>query len=286
MQSTGHLDWVSVTFPTNTRFSYLLPEGAKPQHYAEIGPGRHGYLKQWKGDSGALIMSDGKIEQGVHLVLTGETLESIRASGPTDKALCGNFERQHGKASRIDVAIDVYDSPLSIDDLIVAYRTGLLQTPAKAASRIENLNTPEQTLYVGQRASNRLFRAYNKGAQVQDERAWIRLELECKRLTARAVVQAIVNNTDTRAVINRTIKDFANFPTNPTYVAALRQHDALIPPVPRRITKTYRWLMEICAPALARYELENPDDSVFDAFLTSYAIANKRMAKQRSQDTP
>lgn len=281
MHTTGQLDWIAVTFQQARNIAQVLPRVIARLPFTETGPGPHGYAKMWKNGIGVVLLTDGKPEMGMHAIMTGETLSQIRELGVADRALCASIVAAQGKASRLDVAVDVYDGELTFDRLVWEYQNGRIKSPARAATVVKNLDTPEGTLYVGRRASNRLLRAYNKGAQVKDERAWLRLELECKKMVARAMVGAVAENDDTRAVINTAIRKFAEFPSVPEYQEALAQGNAKIPAVPRKMTNTYVWLMEVCAPALARYELDNPQDGVFDAFLTCYADARQRQREIR-----
>jgi hypothetical protein len=225
---------------------------------------------------GAIILSDGAPQMGIHTILTGETLEEIRALGVSDRDLALNAQEYAGRASRVDVALDIWEGTLKPNDLVREYVEGHCTTPARSAMSITDLIGSEDTMYVGKGGSNRLFRAYDKGAQVQSETAWIRLELECRKLVARNVLDTLADIPDTRAVVNAAIRTFVDFPRLPEYQTVLSGSNVLLPRVPRRMTNTYRWLMDVCAPALARYELEHPDDDVLHAFLAARAVALER----------
>lgn len=273
MKTTGHLDWIAVTFPADATHKSLLPAQIAAHKLAPNGMGNHGYLKRWMNDLGVVVLSDGAPAMGTHVYLTGEALENVRALPVTDFELVTHILDHNGRGSRVDVAVNILDGELTFEELERAYLAQRIKTRARSATVIKSLDNLEGTVYVGNRNSERMFRAYNKGAQMGQEEPWLRLELESKKMQARALLDAISSQPDTRSVINAALHNFVDFPDLAEYQTALADHDAKIPPVPRKMTNSLRWLLEICAPALARTELEQPDYPVFDAFMTSYGIA-------------
>jgi DNA relaxase NicK len=148
---------------------------------------------------------------------------------------------------------------------------------------LKQLLTDEDTLYIGSRASERFFRAYNKGAQEKMDYNWLRLELECKKLMAQAVGNAIAEHDDTRVVINRAIRDYVEFPRLDELNAALQQADVEIPRPSRKIHSTYRWLMETVAPAIARYQFEHPGEDIESSFVTLWRHHLAELRKRAAQ---
>jgi Replication initiation factor len=289
MRTHGKIDWLAVTYQNVPNPTRLLAPIMQGHSFTVKGPGPHGYLKMWTNDLGATLLTDGAPNMGIHAIMTGQTLESVRAFGATDRTLAGDIVAMNGRVSRVDVAVDVFETTLTPEDLETAYRALRVMTRARAGSVIRDLETPEHTVYIGKRASGRLLRAYNKGAQMRTDEAWLRLELECKKVMARNLIATIAEHDDTRAVINNAIRKFVNFPDIPEYVAALDAPNVMIRQQPAKMTRTYLWLLSVCAPALARYETEHPSDNVFDAFFTAYGIALNRLKTdhmQASMDRP
>jgi len=279
MRTHGKIDWLAVTYQNVPNPTRLLAPIMHGHTFTVKGPGPHGYLRMWTNDLGATLLTDGTPGMGIHAIMPGETLDHVRALGANDRTLALGIIAMNGRASRLDVAVDVYDAALTPDDLERAYRELRVQTRARAGSVIKDLDTPEHTVYIGKRASGRLLRAYNKGAQMGTDAAWLRLELECKKVMARNLIQTIAEIEDTRVVINNAIRRFVNFPDIAEYVAALDAPNVPIHQQPPKMTNTYLWLLSVCAPALARYELAHPSDNVFDAFFTAYGIARTEQLK-------
>jgi DNA relaxase NicK len=277
MKTNGHVDWLSATFPLGTTRDNLVPEPLRAVGWRSDGPGLHGYARSERNDLGAIILSDGTPEQGIHVILPGEALAECRAEGVTDRALCVRTLMYGGRASRLDLAVDVIESAMTVADLRGAYQDGKCETNARVATEVSIISAENDTLYIGSRSSHKFFRAYNKGAQVGSQTAWLRLELECKRVYARGMLGALADAADQRPVINAALRAYADFPTLPDYLEALADCDANLPQVPRRISNTYRWLLEQVAPCLARYQFIHPDFPVEQAFLTAWHVALERL---------
>jgi hypothetical protein len=280
MHFYAHVDWVSVTYMRDVPVDAVFPHCVYFAPFNRPGPTLYGYSRSLLNENGAIILSAGRPEQGVHCILPGDALTATRAEGLSDRDLCAFFEREEARASRIDLAINILDGKMTVSDLRDAFRLHDVVTSARSATEVAALHAPDHTLYIGSRQSDRFFRAYNKAAQIKDENAWLRLELECKRLVARATLPALAADQDSQSFINAAIADFIDFPTLPEFQAATAARSTSMPIVPRKITATYRWLIGTVAPCLARYEHEHPNDPVAEAFLAAWQIALKRLKSE------
>lgn len=271
MRSTAHLDWLSVTYPAPTSPHDTLPNDVSQSPFKRKGAGSNGYRDMLTNEHGVTVLLNGSESQGVHCVLSGQALENLRIDGQTDRSLCQHIISREGRASRLDAAINLHGGQMTVDDLAEAYRKGDLKTPARAGKHIKGINATDNGLYLGNRQSERCLRAYDKNAEqrIVDEEAWLRLELECKKLRARALVNVIATEENTRAVINSAIQEFVDMPGENELNTALADQGVKIPTRPRKMTDTYRWLIEQVAPAMARYIVEHPGDDVEIAFWTA-----------------
>jgi len=52
----------------------------------------------------------------------------------------------------------------------------------------------------------------------------------------------------------------------------------------RKLHNTYRWLLEQVAPAMARFQLDNPSENVVDALLQAYRLESIRLEKLRRRN--
>jgi hypothetical protein len=108
------------------------------------------------------------------------------------------------------------------------------------------------TLYIGSPDSDRQFRAYNKSAElgIKDGQAWLRLELELRRLRANGALQSCTSN-GVAATVQGHMDDFITY-SNPVYEAA--REGISVPPVDiqRRDSSRRKWLMGQVASGLAK----------------------------------
>jgi len=95
---------------------------------------------------------------------------------------------------------------------------------------------------------------------------------------AGGILGAIAQHDNTRCVINAAIGGFVSMPDNPELTDALSDNNADIPPEPRQIHSTFRWLMEQVAPAMARYQQEHPEGDVLAALEAVYRAELGRRA--------
>lgn len=285
MNTSGQLDWLAVTFPAGISPNDTMPLPKLGLTWVKTGKPMNGYETRLTNDYGAILLMDGDERQGVHLVLTGETLAQTRTAGITDRAICHHVTANDGKLTRLDVAIDIFAGKLTVGDFARAYTAGRLKSPAKGATHLERLTEPDETFYLGSRASERFFRAYNKGAQMgADDTNWLRLELELKKARANGVAQAIVAEDNTRRVINRAIGDFVQMTDSEELNEVLNDQSDPLPAEGRKLHNTMRWLLEQVAPAVARYQLEHPDENVQDTLASAIALELTKQAAQRKRE--
>lgn len=273
METVGHYDWLAVTFPTDTTLNAVFPEPISSYRFNAKPTNLHGYKTMQVSDIGAIVLCDGAKQQGVHAILTGESLEECRSVGLTDHDLADNVRLHKGKVSRLDVAVDVFDTKLTVSRFTDEYVRGRVRTGAHSANGVMSYNTEEATLYLGTRSSMRFLRIYNKGAQLGEDRPHLRIELETKKSVATSINNEVAVRSDSRPIINRMILEYADFYALEAYQSALQDHDAQIPRIPRKMTDTYRWLLDVVAPLLARYVYEHPQQNVEQAFMASYSLA-------------
>ena len=275
LHTTGNLDWVSVTYRDGFPLIEVVPPAVGHTAFIRKSHGRYGYKHLYQNEYGVSVMTGGDPRQGIHMVLTGDTLQTLRKAGVTDRQLCQHIEANKGNVARLDLALDLHNCRLTVDDLAGAHEGGELDTHAKKATQVRSLGAPDATFYLGSRSSDRFLRAYNKAAQmgVVDMGSWLRLELETKKLRARALTGAVAAHENTRTVVNAAIGDFMSYPKNEELTKALADNDAGLLPVERKVTDTYRWLIDQVAPAMARYQFENPGEDVLAAFTEAYKLA-------------
>ena len=124
------------------------------------------------------------------VVMAGKALDNIRNEGYSEKDLLSSLLARNGKFTRCDLAITQYDEPeiYGLEVFQDWYKKGLVESPlaARGGKLVSSLNlegeTYPETFYIGdlkKRGKKGLFRAYDKGAQIDIGRfLMIRWELE------------------------------------------------------------------------------------------------------------
>jgi hypothetical protein len=274
IRTFGHLDYLAVTFPANKPFSALLPPEIKPD-FELTGRGRYGYRRAYQNTLGALLMADGDERQGMHVVLSGKPMETLRDRGITDRAMCQHILKEGGQVARLDVAIDIHAGKLRPADLERAYLAKEVKTVARSAERHYGINKGEaaDTLYLGSRTSDRYLRFYAKESEGEmgNKAVYMRLELELKKLRAQGVNAVISASDDTRAVINRAIHDYVTWDGSEEFTAVLAGHDVDLPSLPRGDTNWEAWMKTQVIPSMVRMQLTYPETNVTEWFLENFA---------------
>jgi hypothetical protein len=164
-----------------------------------------------------------KPKLGHHYVMSGKPLQWIRDHIMTDTELVADM-MQFGVISRIDIAVtsmpdDGSEHELQPHKIMELCRDGLLVSKLKPAKEIaENGNT--ETKYIGNpQKRRRLFRAYDKGIQLDlDEykKREIRYELETG-MNAHVVGKMVASSQDIGAIIRR----YVDFPHNEVWISIM-----------------------------------------------------------------
>lgn len=279
MYVTKHIDWLSITFQTGTDLQRIFP--LLDWHYA--GSGRFGYKWLYRDKITGASYQEGSQndDMGVHLTLSGEALNSLRSAvGGDDTALCKLLADWHGYSSRIDLTLNIHEGTLTPRKVYSAVKTGALKAPTSTYRFIEGKtgDVSGDTLYLGAPKSDRQFRAYNKAAElgIVDGTAWLRLELELRRLRASGAFQSCAVNGVVET-INGHLGEFLEW-DNVEFRSALQGRSVEPDEIPRRQSNRQRWLLGQVVQALAKEVHEDVSfQTLFDTALQEQiAILGKR----------
>jgi len=253
MYVTKHIDWLSFTVQTTTHPSVIFP--LLKWRYG--GKGSHGYQSRYTcAKTGMECQTDSSNgEMGTNFQLSGTTLEALRRElGGTDSGLCARASHLGGKASRIDLTINIHEGTLTPRAVRDAVRSGKAKPKANVSRFIEGKSGDVEgdTFYIGSPSSDRQFRAYNKAAElgVVNGPAWLRLELELRRVRANGAFQSVASN-GVEATVTGHMDDFLDW-GNVEYRTALQGPTVAPIDIPRRDTNRQRWLLGQVASALAK----------------------------------
>lgn len=268
---TKHVDYLGMTYPGGTQ----PDETGLRLDWRRLERAFKGYqFAMVNDDTGAVwLYNIGQSNMGAHLQLSGNALSQLRLNlNVDDFALIRQLTDFQGRASRIDLAINFHDTKMTALRVYDAFKADEIKTPARSSSYIEGVQDGIQgmTCYVGVRQSERLVRVYDKNAEQKNRQknpeAWVRMEMEMKKLWARAAQNSIVQ-FGTEAAINSHFTDFMAW-NNQEYNGALKGESAPIDEIGRKDSSTEKWLMKQVAPALAKACIAN--SSLLAAFLAEY----------------
>ena len=209
---------------------------------------RYGYVSVSKPGL-RVMMSPSGHQMGIHVQWSGSALAGESVLERLEYAL-----NKGGQVTRVDLAVDV-SAPWRIRKYYDDALAGGCKTKARKFSIIES--TEGTTMYVGSRTSGKYLRIYDKAAQTNSTRPWTRVELECKGSFAQNISKYI--QREGLRMIPAVIRGFADFEHVPAWATVMHSEiDRVSVPQVERFKNTRGWLLESVAPALAKYELENP----------------------------
>lgn len=268
MEISMCMDWLSITIPDNA----IDPNRAIPGRWRYLGQGMHGYREKWQdSDTNALFQTQGPEAMGSHYTLSGDVLRTIRQNGVSDQELAGNFIALGGRASRVDLAIDVFDSAISVPVVQEAFMAKQVRFKAKKVHRVEERdehgNLTGDGFNVGSRGSARYLRVYNKGLEqkIKSPKDWLRFEAELADVIARGSVGSVAMN-GIESTARGTIGDMMEWPTNEVFRAIMTGPTVPAAKAGRRDTNTEQWLLGPVLDTLANVINRKPE--FLETFLT------------------
>lgn len=277
------IDWIAATFPSESsrKFTRKIGFNMWAKDVEAVPP--RGYNVARELETGAIIAwhTDRK-DMGVHVRLSGQTLRWYATKQATWHDILRWIKEAHGRTSRIDLALDVRDSTLTLTNL----RKPNLH-PYKGKGRTPKflpMGTIEDgwTVYVGSRSSDKFLRIYDKAKeQGLDDENYVRIELETKGEIAHAVGWEFPEKTTDECVemaqtLIRGVADFALV----DWQAALSSRDVALSTPQGKDRDTFGWLIKICAPALAKTIAKKPNEDVMGEFW----LALQRELRERGLD--
>lgn len=300
MISTLHIDWLSLTFPiadekSAKRFNdirlwhdILAPHFTIAEAKWRVSKPLFGYSEAYISEHGVQAMY-GRAEMGLHIIYSGQALQALNNAGIDTERVIKNAIQLGARATRADVAMDIYNGKATVGTYTNALKSGHCSTGSKQWRTMENA-LGGFTLYIGSRSSERMVRIYDKKAEraaqyvTVSSDSWIRAEVELKGDRARDFLRACKDNALTD-VMNSHLIATVDFPKIPEWMEATRNGAKFVVPTEtkRKTTKTREWLIKTVAPILAR---ECAQDGLFltDFQTEVYAIIEQTLNNFNSTD--
>lgn len=197
-----------------------------------------------------VMATEPNARMGIHVSWSGSALREVNPMAVLKMA-----ERQDGKTTRIDLAVDVPEA-MNPHSLYSRLEKKEAVTSSRTHQKIQS-NTG-WTVYVGSRTSEKFLRIYDKQAEAGLDKPLTRVELECKGDYAEGITAYVLKHGYYH--FPEIIRAYCDFPDYPVWVEHLTYPIVFegVPKIEKR-SDTKRWLMESVAPSLAKIVVEDHD---------------------------
>lgn len=249
---TQTVDWLAATFKRN---------GAEyPPQFICTGKfskrGISGYDSVFLYDDGRMECENLKRpDMGTHIIWNGNCIREI-----THRYDMSPYEQfmwlyQRAKITRLDLALDIRDSGLRIEELTALLRQGKAQTRAHKAPTMHDALADGKTQYIGRKTSSAYVKIYDKAAERgMTDTDWIRIEVTFQKKKAMPVSRAFAQTNNVQGLILSVV----NFPTHNLWNEIFNSK-ALSVKEERQRPNTEIWLLGVVANTLARVAVSKPE---------------------------
>jgi len=242
---------------------------------------KHGLQKYDTGvqylDGRIELCSSNRKEMNPHVIFSGNTIDRIcKHAGQTSFDILRQMA--YGKATRIDLAVDVKRGFLDILSLECDFRTLRVSTRAEEGLYYAGSRKRGETLYIGSTSAHRRLRVYDKSAEQGKDYEWTRIELQLRGVAAAKTAQYLAATSNPEKDIPRLILDFADFGNNRDWILVMGCEKIKIGITEPSISNREKWLLDTVAKAVANEMVSNIEGK---AFFEAFGIAVLREYAQK-----
>lgn len=264
------IDWIEGTWKSGTPVT--LPKSIS-QNWVET--------KAFNGYTTGSLFADGRImmsnanrpEMGNHAVWNGE---ACRKSVEPPLSLIKYLGAFGFSFTRIDLAIDLINCNVQPEQATEEIKNERVKTRAREFPFWANAQGKGYTQYIGKKASEVYCRIYDKAAEMGVEQDHTRVELILRHSRANHAAREIVHRPDFRGLVLA----YVDFPTWDQWVEAMAAPEVKLP-AEQKETNTRLWLLNACAPALAREIVLSGDTQFYEKFKAAVALLCEQMSNNR-----
>jgi len=266
------IDWLAVTFhPNRNDMTKLYPTDLRHDWFD--CPPVKGYTagRQFI-DGRRENVNTNRDDMGTHVIYSGQCLNRIsEETGIDGLELLRHYVTHSAKITRLDIAVDAHDSRINLDSLKSLFDAGKAATRAKECNLILGSGLhPGKTLYIGSRSSEAFLRCYDKAAEQKQNADWLRFEMELKGSKAAQIGALLAKARNPYTLIQSIIRGHCDF-QDETYKAVMTIEPTIVARAKDTAADTKKWLLNTCAPALARQIVQHGDKHLLHQFLTVVA---------------
>jgi len=263
-------DWIEGTFKRGAPMN--LPE-ILTQNFVE-SRAYNGYTVGSLYEDGRVLMTNpARPEMGAHLTWDGDACGRCPMN---PIALIKWLYNANFSFTRIDIAIDLINCNVRPERATEEIKNGRIKTRAQQFPFWADAVGTGYTQYIGKKASESYCRIYDKAAEMGIEQDHTRVELVVRHSKAQAAASAISRGVDLRGMV----VSFADFKEWREWREAFQVLEVKLPSE-RKQTNTQKWLLEACAPALAREIVLSGNTKFYEQFKDAVSFLSVQMSNSR-----
>jgi hypothetical protein len=209
-------------------------------------------------DKRVMMSNTDRPEMGNHIVWNGEAC-GLCPVAPEN--LIKHLRAYGFSFTRIDFAIDLINCNIDPAQATKEITNGDVKTRALQFPFWADAKGKGYTQYIGKKASEVYARIYDKAAEMGIDQDHTRVELVVRHGRANQAAQAVSYGSDFRGMV----VSFVNFEKWSEWNKAMDVPEIKLPKE-QKIGNTEKWLLDACAPALARTIFLNPEAGFFEKF--------------------
>ena len=270
MNISWSVDWLSMTLRRDGHASFWPAfEFGFPQDQWQGATPRHGYSKAAIHPYGHMVMvNPARDDMGMHMAISGRALKEIAKHKISGLGLLKWAADADAGVSRVDLAIDVMDVPVNIENYL---KCTLAKSKGGKPKKRAIVQDSERgtTVYIGARTSDKFMRIYDKSAEqgLPESQHWTRFELELKGKVAKAVAKKLVE-VDKKGAL-RLVQALmrGHFEClDAQYLEIMGAEAEYVTGEKNTDHDRLTWLMETCAKSMAKTIAELPHIDVMGNF--------------------
>lgn len=272
------IDWYACVHITNEDIGSLY-DLAYPSQRAEFteANGNMGYTDAMINRLGAKVMWNIKrADMGIFVQYAGSVLNLYRQEGIDAIDIVIYHQEKRGRTTRLDLAIDVFDSGIKPKHIYDALERGKAQTVAGRKYSFIVGSDSGSTLYVGSRTSESMLRVYDKGVEMETEKDWLRVEIELKGNKAREAATLITEREAGKHInlAQRLVNGMIDWPVK-VWQQIMTAEAEKLSASRKRESDTKTWLLELVAPSMGKYIARTQDKLIVEQFFEAVELYRK-----------
>lgn len=287
LRTAVKIDWLAVTFQAKRHDLKRLYPGGLAADWLDCPPCQGYTLARQFTDGRRENVNPDRPDMGTHVIFSGQCLNRISdMTGMDGLELLRHYVTLGVKITRLDIAVDAYDSGIDLRALKALFDSGKAVTNVKDSRIIEGSGLhPGLTLYLGARTSEAFLRCYDKAAEQGVNADWLRFELELKGSKAIRVAFILAAARNPYSVIQSIIKGHCDFSTDSAYQRIMTEAPTIVTRAKDTAADTRSWLLNVCAPSLARLNVLQADESIIRDFLAVVTDEIERLQRELSANS-